>query len=179
MFGLFNRKKSETALYAAYNVIVAQARHTVFYTDYRVPDTTEGRFENIVLHMFLLLHRLKPEAEGVRAFGQGVFDLFFLDMDRSLREAGVGDLTVPKRIKSMAEAFYGRIKAYDEALSAQEPSSLQAALGRFLYTEVPDETILADLAGYVRKCETHLAKVGADDIVSGRFTFPPIEERNG
>ena len=99
-----------------YDHLVMQARLPIFYQSYHVADTLSGRFDMIVLHTFLFFHRLKGEDSVAKEFGQEVFDTFFEDMDRSLRELGVGYQAVPKRIKKMGEAFYGRISAYDAAL---------------------------------------------------------------
>lgn len=173
MFGLFKRKKNNAHVYAAYNVIVAQARQPVFYTDYSVPDTAEGRFENIALHIFLFLHRLKAEEAVQNSFGQEVFDLFFLDMDRSLREAGVGDVTIPKRIKTMAEAFFGRIKSYDEALSSPESShQLAQTLARLIYAQPPSSAVLEAFASYVLDSVELLKKTPTDALLEGKLVFP-------
>src|SRR5690242_9073061 len=104
MFGRTKRHIPEATVRALYGAIVAQARAPAFYMNYGVPDTLDGRFELLVLHAFLYFRRLKrePAAEAGEA-GQAVFDLMFLDMDRSLRELGVGDLSVPKKIKRMAQ----------------------------------------------------------------------------
>jgi cytochrome b pre-mRNA-processing protein 3 len=93
-----------------YEAIVAAARHPVPYADWGVRDTVDGRFDMIALHAFLVLDRLKGSAE---AFRQELVDELFRDMDRSLREMGVGDISVGKKVRKMAEVFYGRVAAYD------------------------------------------------------------------
>src|SRR6202034_1850226 len=108
------RRLHNRNIHALYGMIVAQARSRVFYADYGVPDTVEGRFELIVLHLVLLLRRLGP---GHR-LGQRVFDAFCRDLDDNLREMGVGDMAVPKHMRRFAEAFYGRQDAYIAALEA-------------------------------------------------------------
>lgn len=177
MFGLFKRKKDDQSVYVAYGAIVSQARQPEFYLSYEVPDTTVARFENIVLHVFLLLHRLKREDANKREFGQRVFDLFFADMDRSLREAGVGDVSVPKRIKKMAEAFYGRVKAYDEALDCKEGAmTLAECLGRFLYPDPPENQKMLDaFAAYVSDAVATLDKVEAEALLRGELVFPAVK----
>ena len=101
---------------AIYGMIVTQAREPLFYRDFGVPDTVNGRFDLLLLHLWLVLRRLKS-VEGGAALSQALFDHFCNDMDDNLREMGVGDLTVPKRMQAFGEAFYGRTAAYDLALT--------------------------------------------------------------
>src|SRR5260370_6969849 len=96
----------------AYRRVVEQARQPIFFTDYGVPDTLDGRFELICLHAFLYLHRLKGEPPPATWLCQSFFDEMFADFDRALREMGTGDLSVRKHVKRTARAFYGRIRAY-------------------------------------------------------------------
>jgi cytochrome b pre-mRNA-processing protein 3 len=125
---LFGRKPgSATRLYGA---IVAAARQEKFYSDMGVPDTLDGRFDMIVLHMFLVLDRLRG---GNEKFRQQLTDVFFADLDRTLREMGVGDLSVSKKIRPMAEAFAGRIQAYATATEKGDEDILQA-LRRNIYS---------------------------------------------
>ena len=113
--------------------IVAVARQPVFYRDFAVPDTVNGRFDMIILLTALIVRRLRRDAQAddARELADAVFDVLFADMDRSLREMGVGDIRVGKKVKAMAKAYYGRSKAYDDALDGKEP--LEAALARNLY----------------------------------------------
>src|SRR5581483_7180724 len=117
-----------------YRSVVEQARRPEFYAAFGVPDTVDGRFDMIALHMFLVLHRLKAADPDL---GQALFDTMFADMDRSLREMGAGDLGVGRRVRAMAEALSGRIAAYDAGLSADD-AALAGALRRNLYGTVPD-----------------------------------------
>src|SRR5262245_59235088 len=130
IFRLFHRTPPNPKIALLYGAIVAQARLVVFYQDYRVPDTVNGRFEMVVLHLVLLLQRLEREDEASRALGQGVFDHFCGDMDDNLRELGVGDLSVPKTMRSFGEAFYGRRKAYVSALTKPGHGTLAEVLQR-------------------------------------------------
>src|SRR5687767_4178845 len=118
-------RKSAEELYAA---AVAQARRPEFYASLGVPDTIDGRFELVALHTFLVLRRLKGQGQAAEA-GQALVDLFIQDMDASLRELGAGDLGVGRKVKAMAQAFYGRIAAYDSGL-AGSAATLEAALRR-------------------------------------------------
>ncbi len=126
----FRRNDGDETIQRLYGAIVARSRDPAFYTDYKVPDSIEGRFEMILVHAFLLFHRLKDEDEARRVLGQGVFDAFCADMDANLREMGVGDLTVPKKMKKVAEAFYGRIGAYEPPVDAGDAEALAEAVLR-------------------------------------------------
>ncbi len=122
---------------AVYGMIVAQARSPSFYRDYGVPDTVSGRFDMIVLHLVLVLRRLRqaqpqPQA-NVPALGQQIFDRFCRDMDDNFREMGVGDLAVPKEMRRVAEAFYGRAAVYEAALAADDRAALEAAVARNVF----------------------------------------------
>src|SRR3989442_6857779 len=115
MLPLF-RRSPNPSIAALYGAIVAQARLAVFYQTYGVADTVLGRFDLIVLHLALVLRRLRRDHE--KAVAQGVFDAFCRDMDDNLREMGVGDQAVPEQMRRVGEAFYGRAQAYDAALDA-------------------------------------------------------------
>lgn len=104
----FRPNSQDRSIRDLYGAIVAQARCVAFYRDYGVPDTVEGRFDLIVLHIVLLLARLDREGSSVRGIGQKLFDVFCSDLDANLREMGTGDLAVPKRMRAFGEAFYGR-----------------------------------------------------------------------
>src|SRR6202042_1273633 len=106
-----------------YNICVAQARSPEFYSVLGVPDTVDGRFDLLVLHVALVMRKLGPEAD----IKQQLFDLMFADMDQSLREMGVGDMSIGKRIKPMIAAFYGRAQAYERAL-VEGDEELQRAI---------------------------------------------------
>jgi cytochrome b pre-mRNA-processing protein 3 len=115
---LFRRTPQGGTIACLYGTIVAQARLPAFYRIYGVPDTVSGRLEMIMLLTVLFLRRLDGEAAPMRALGQGLFDQFCRDMDDSMREMGVGDLAVPRNMRRIGEAFYGRQAAYRAALEA-------------------------------------------------------------
>jgi cytochrome b pre-mRNA-processing protein 3 len=119
---------------AIYGMIVTQAREPLFYRDLGVPDTVNGRFDLLILHLWMVLGRLKS-IEGAAGLSQALFDHFCSDMDDNLREMGVGDLTVPKRMQAFGEAFYGRAAAYDLALTAGEEPLAQALCKNILNGE--------------------------------------------
>ena len=174
--GLFRPDPSEAAARALYEAIVAQARLPGFYRDFGVPDTLDGRFDMIVLHAFLVLHRLKRDGQAQGPVGQALFDLMFADMDASLREIGVGDLSVGKKVKRMATGFYGRVAAYEEGLAVTEGKALEEALGRNLYGTVkPEPAHVVAMARYARRQVEILATVAADGILAGALHFAPPE----
>ena len=101
---------------AIYGMIVTQAREPAFYRELGVADTVNGRFDLLLLHLWMVLRRFRS-ADGTAEVSQALFDHFCADMDANLREMGVGDLAVPKRMQAFGEAFYGRGAAYDAALA--------------------------------------------------------------
>ena len=150
-----------------YEAIVAAARHPAFYAEWGVADTLDGRFDMIALHTYLVLDRLKGAEPGFR---QDLVDEFFRDMDYSLRELGVGDLSVGKKVRKMAESFYGRVAAYDTAL-AGEPDALVAAIARNIFPEEPGAAGAAPLAAHVLVQRRHLASQDAAAIAAGQVSF--------
>lgn len=156
IFQLLRRGSRRHTIAALYGAIVAQARHPVFYRDYGVPDTVEGRFEMIVLHVALLVRRIRHESDDVKSLGQGVFDQFCRDMDHNLREMGVGDLAVPRRMRGFGEAFYGRAQTYDRALDG-DAAEVVATLARNVFAAADAPPGARRLARYVFETERRLA----------------------
>jgi cytochrome b pre-mRNA-processing protein 3 len=156
---------------AIYGMIVTQAREPLFYRDLGVPDTVNGRFDLLVLHLWMVLRRLRP-VEGGTALCQALFDRFCDDMDGNLREMGVGDLTVPKRMQAFGEAFYGRVAAYDLALAAgTEP--LTQALSRNILDSAQIRKARR-LAVYTEAAIAALAGLDDAALQSAAWTFPAI-----
>jgi len=153
---------------AIYGMIVAQARLPQFYLRFGVPDTVSGRFDMVVLHLWMILTQLR--ADGAIAEAQALFDRFCDDMDANLREMGVGDLAVPKRMKTFGEAFYGRSAAYDAAVVVGE-GELRAALARNVLAS-DDPAAAASLAGYVTRVVRDLAIIDSAALLSGVWRFP-------
>jgi len=173
VLNLFNRKPHPVVDEAIYAAIVAASRRPELYLAFDVPDSIEGRYEMLMLHAFLYLHRLKGEDEEARAIGQAVFDRLFAELDHSLREMGVGDLSVPKRIKKMATSFYGRISAYDVPLAANDFPALEEALARNVYPERSDALLLAkSLAPYVTSAAALLGTMTREDLLRSGPRFP-------
>ena len=167
----FLRERPAETISILYGMIVAQARLPHFYRDYRVPDTVNGRFDLLVLHLALFLRRLGSEPEAVRALGQGVFDAFCQDMEQNLREMGVGDLKVPREMRHIGAAYFGRARAYETALTAADSETLSAALARNVYgTDAP--VAGARLAAYMRDAASVLAAQDAVTFTRGELHFP-------
>ena len=134
LFSALGLSPKKTTVNDLYDVIVAHARRPVFYTVLGVPDTVNGRYDVIMLHTYFVMKRLKAIGAEASTTSQALFDYMFADMDKNLREMGVGDLSVGKKVKAMATAFYGRIKAYDEGLGGG-PEQLADSLRRNLFAE--------------------------------------------
>lgn len=153
-------------------MIVAQARTPVFYREYAVPDTVAGRFDLLLLHLALVVERLMRE-EPAKAFGQGLFDRFCTDMDDNLREMGIGDLSVPKHMKRVGEAFYGRSQAYQAALAAAGDGALSETLIRNVYGGVaPAPAAVARLGAYIRRVAEVLDRHPVPELTAGRIVLP-------
>jgi hypothetical protein len=170
----FRRNSDGRNIRDLYGAIVAQARSPVFYTDYGVPDTVEGRFELIVLHIVLLLARLDRGGDLARGFGQELFDLFCRDLDANLREMGVGDFAVPKRMRRFGEAFYGRQAAYLAAMRAPGSRQLEKALGRNIFHGI-DGLGPRRLGSYVRDLLRQFEAHEVDTLLRGTVAFPKPE----
>lgn len=176
---LFKTKASlEEAAASLYRTLVAQARQPRFYADYSVPDSVDGRFELLGLHMFFVLHRLKAGDAAAAELAQVLFDTMFGDMDRSLREMGAGDLGVGKRVRAMAEGLYGRMAAYEAGL-ATDDAALAAALRRNLYGTVkkegePSDAAIRGLCAYIRDTAQHVGGQTQAQLAQGEITFPAM-----
>ncbi len=177
---LLKPRNDHAAAHALYSETVLAARDPAFFIRWGVPDTVEGRFEVLSLRAFSLLHRLKqaPEAADI---AQAYFDIMFDDLDSNLRELGVGDMSVGKKVKKLAGGFYGRVKAYDAALdNAAGESVMSETLSRFLFRDTsPTPEILREAAGFLRHDVDSLDKQPMDDLLAGNVTFlavaPPGE----
>lgn len=171
---LFRRNRHRFQAHATYASIVARAREPEFFLRLDVPDTLDGRFEMIALHMFLVLNRLKAEHEATSEYAQALFDAMFADLDRGLREMGATDIGVGKRVKEMAKAFYGRIRAYEEGLAGDD-ATLAEALKRNLYGTVqPRPEAVAAMARYLRTQAAALSRQQVENFLSDNIRFDPI-----
>lgn len=162
----FQRKAGEI-----YGVIVTQARQPAFYARLGIPDTPTGRYEMVVIHLFLVLERLRGEGSSTEPVAQELVDAFVADMDDSLRELGTGDIGVPRRVKRAAAGFYERSKAYREAVAAGG-RALEPALARHLQAPDAGDARMGALADYVRAAAASLAGQQAAELIDGRLSFP-------
>lgn len=137
---------------ALLQAVIEASRRPELFGEGRVPDTLEGRFELLTLHAFLALRRLGG-APDARPLAQAFTDVFFRHLDAGLRESAVGDLAVPKRMRALAGAFYGRLGAYEQALNSGDPDALAAALGRNILGE--------ETAGFARTLADHTLTLAA------------------
>jgi cytochrome b pre-mRNA-processing protein 3 len=168
ILSLFRKNPAREPVYAVYAAIVAQSRQPLFYARFGVPDTVTGRFDMISLHLGLLFHRLRTEDAKARHFSQAVFDVFFKDMDRSLREMGVGDLAVPKKIQKMGSAFYGLLRGLGSALDSGDAAAIEKLLVRNVYHD-GDAGGAPLLASYLIAESRRLAALPAGDIIAGHL----------
>jgi cytochrome b pre-mRNA-processing protein 3 len=162
---------------AIYGMIVAQAREPLFYRHLNVPDTVDGRLDLLILHLWLVLRRLRGlkagkggKALSKEALSQALFDHFCDDMDANLREMGVGDLTVPKRMQKFGEAFYGRTAAYDVAWSQSETSLADALQKNILNGQHPDSA--RRLAAYAASAAATLEAGDDAALLEAAWRFP-------
>lgn len=153
-----------------YASLATQARTPAFYADLDVPDTPEGRFELYVLHLALMLRKLKAEGEGASEVSQALFDRFVTSLDDGLREMGVGDLSVGKKMRKLGEALYGRLKAYDAALGA-EVGALEDLIRRTVYAD-HQNTEPGRLAAYADQADAALSGAALDRMLKGDVPWP-------
>jgi cytochrome b pre-mRNA-processing protein 3 len=173
---MLRRNPHERAGYLLYGAAVAAARAPYFYLPtgaggLGVPDTLDGRFDLVGLHVFLAIRRLGAAAPKL---AQSVFDAMFSDMDVNLREMGVGDLSVGKKVKIMWEAFHGRSTAYQAALQADDVHALAAALARNVWRGAPPAGAAVALAQIARAQDAHLAGQPVSELEAGRVSFSPV-----
>ncbi len=180
MFFNWVSKDIKNTAEALYRQAVEQARDPAFYRAGGVPDTLDGRFDLIALHVCMIMHVLQdvPDKRTEKLI-QALFDRMFLDMDRSLREMGVGDLGVPKRVKRMMMGFNGRLRAYDAALASKSKQDLRDTLCRNVYgtMDTVPEAALQTLAGYVYETIASLRESGKLSEGICAFPQPEFEER--
>jgi cytochrome b pre-mRNA-processing protein 3 len=169
--GLRRVDRHQRASFSLYAAAVAAARDPWFYQALRVPDTLDGRFDLVALHAFLLIQRLRDAADPGPALAQAVFDAMFSDMDHNLREIGVSDLSVGKRVRAMWEAFHGRANVYAAAIRAADREALGAALARNVWRGAAPEGAAGSLAGIVLTQTAHLATQPLAALASGSVDF--------
>ncbi len=169
------RRRSETSnSEKLYGAIVAQTRLPVFYRDLGVPDNLEGRFGLLSLHLFTLLHRLKREGADGLALAQHLVDRFSQDMETVLRELGVSDVRIPKRMRNLAAAARGQLEAYDEAFAAGEAPLAAAITAALSLRSDTAESSNKALTSYLMRCVTELERQPLTLLQQGALDFPEI-----
>jgi cytochrome b pre-mRNA-processing protein 3 len=168
------RRASRAVIEQILGEIVAAARRPALYHALAAPDRIDGRFELLTLHAGLVLRRLKELGGVGDAMAQDLVNSVFLHFDDTLREMGLSDIAVSKRLKAMGGAFYGRNAAYAAALDEESTASLAAALSRNVYGAAGSEaaTDAGALAGYVASLDAALAAIPIEAFATGRFRFP-------
>jgi cytochrome b pre-mRNA-processing protein 3 len=164
------RQKVDTPLVLLERVTAA-SRAPALFLEAGVPDTFEGRFECLTLHAFMVMRRLRELPDPAGEVAQEFVDHIFAHLDQGLRQSGIGDLGVPKRMKKMAQGFYGRIDAYDSAMESGDRTALEAALRR----NVTIEADSAILAAYVRDRCADLAAYTLDDLLNKNPVIRPLQ----
>jgi cytochrome b pre-mRNA-processing protein 3 len=176
--GLGRRARRERIGFSLYTAAVTAARDPYLFTAVGVPDTLDGRFDIIGAYTFLAIQRLKREPELGPALAQAVFDAMFSDMDINLRELGVSDMSIGKRVRAMWEAFHGRALAYSEAMEAGDIPALEAALARNIWRGAPppSEGAAAALTRLVLAQEACLTAQTMDRLGQGEIRFLPAQD---
>lgn len=175
MFALFKSKNPyEQDARNIYAGILTSIRRPEFYTAYGVPDTLDGRFDLMVLHLFMVMDRVLAEGAIAKTFNQALFDITFSDMDQALRQAGIGDMGVPKHMRRMMKGFNGRVNAYQSSLT--DDAALEGALLRNLYG-----TLAAPELGQVRAMKTYIQasrdlikRQPFDELRAGQMNFAAL-----
>lgn len=171
VFGIGKRRQARVLADKLYSRIVSASRQEAFFTDFAVPDTLDGRFEMLSLHMYLGIDRLNDGSEQEVRMAQAVMESFVRDMDASLRDLGVSDLRVPKRMKALYGSFGGRIGGYRLA-RGEGGDAMHSALARNIYTDGGDERTVRRLGAYVTDALAEIARIPADALANGRIEFP-------
>ena len=169
---LFRPRPALAAGRALYVRCVEQSRTPALYAELGAPDTVEGRFEVYSLHVVLLLDRLRAQGEAAAEVSQGLFDTYVKSLDHALREMGVGDLSVGRKMRKLGEAFYGRCKSYEAAFQAlPDEGPLQALVVRTVYAEA-DAAPAPRLVAYVLAQRAALAGQALDRLLAGEVDWP-------
>jgi cytochrome b pre-mRNA-processing protein 3 len=175
IFGLFGKRAERLApVEALLGRVAAASRRPALYLEGEIPDTFEGRFESLALHAFLILRRLRELPAPAGDLAQDFVDACFSYLELGFRQGGISDIGVPKRMKKIAQSFYGRLNAYEKALAADDSEQLVDALRR---NASPGEGAPA-LAAYVRRAQAALAGLDLDAILKQEALFPAFREND-
>lgn len=173
MLNLFRRSQDDPAIEALHEAAVAAARRPALYARLNVPDNPWGRIESVMLHVMLLVRRLAPS--GSQPLTHALVDRMFADFDRGLRQVGVGDLSVPKKMQGLGGDWLARIEVYGPPLDACDEAVLAAALARNVLGEPEALDKALPLSRHVLACEAALRLMPETDVAAGRFSLPAID----
>jgi cytochrome b pre-mRNA-processing protein 3 len=175
--GWFRRGRHDRAGFGLYSKAVTAARDPYLYAALGAPDTLDGRFDVIGLHVSLLIGRLQALPEPGPSLAQAVFDAMFSDMDKNLREMGVSDLAVGKRVRAMWEALHGRAQAYEQAMASGNPAALSTAIARNVWRGAPVQAGAAEALSRVALAQAgHLSRQLLASFAAGEVSFLPARE---
>jgi hypothetical protein len=177
IFGFFRRNNANRAIIdRQYGILTTAARQEAFYQSANVPDTVMGRFEMLSAIMILYFRRTNGESAAIKDIAQEIVDAFFQDLDHSIRELGIGDQGVPKRMKKLASMFYGRVDSYGKALDAGDEPALAEALKRNFHPQSKDhELSMTVLAHYMMGAAAALAEATTDVLERGEAEILPMD----
>jgi cytochrome b pre-mRNA-processing protein 3 len=178
MFGWFRRDRNAGQIERLNDAVMAQARQPFFYSDLEVPDTIEGRFEMVAVHAFLLVRRLDSGPEPGPDLARDLTDAIFSRFEIALRETGVSDIAVPKRMKKLASSYLGRAQAYGQGLAAENRDLLPTALARNILGiddgQVPEQSVI--MASYVRAADDALARMPMEQVLMADVRWPDVSK---
>ncbi len=180
IFGLFRKRNNNRSIVdRQYAILTAAGRAPAFYTDLGVPDTVMGRFEMLSLVFILYFRRTRASATSGQEIAQEIVDAFFLDIDYSIRELGVGDTSVPKRMKKLASMFYGRLESYAKALDAGDREVLATALARNIHPQAGETAEpMVGLADWAFAAEAALSAADEAEIATGSVQLLPADKES-
>lgn len=174
MFGWFGQSREKVTARALYDAALAASRAPDFYASHGIPDSIEGRFEMLALHLAVLLDRLGRGGDEARKLSPRLTECFVIDMDDAMRDRGVGDLTVPKKVKKAAAALYDRHRAYGGAISAGNTTEFWRMALETQFAELAGggKIDTAALAAYAVRLAPHLEAAQDTDLTAGLVTYP-------
>lgn len=171
ILNLFRKKRANSAIIKRqYEELTDAARQLPFYRDMNVPDTVLGRFEMLSIFMMLYIRATKHKGEAVEGLAQDIVDAFFEDIDHSIRELGIGDAGVPKRMKKLAGMFYGRADSYGKAIENNDIEALKTALVRNIFPEnIENAPDMSELGRYLIATDKELENFDVDQMAQGNL----------
>ena len=178
--GRQQRKLEERPAERLYQSILQASRQPNLYIEFEVHDHLDSRFDMLCLHISLLMERLRMLPEDVhKPLNQELFDRFFADMDFTLREMGVGDLGVGKRVRKMSEAFMGRLLAYTKSLERNDKMELALVLARNIRRSHDSNDADRRMADYVLESRDRLSAVSDNEMQAGTVDLVAILALHG